>query len=384
MIPYGHQSLDESDIDAVADVLRSDWLTQGPMAPRFGRAVADYCGAAHGVAMSSATAGLHLACLALGLGPGERLWSSPISFVASANCGRYCGAEVDFVDVEPASGNLSIDALERKLELAEQQGRLPKVLVTVHFAGQPVDLAGIDRLRVQYGFKLIEDAAHALGAGFADSRIGDCRYSDATVFSFHPVKPITSGEGGVLTTNDPELAAQVGRLLCHGISRDPALMQGESDGPWYYQQIELGYNYRMSDIQAALGLSQLQRLDQFVARRRALAERYERLLAGLPLTPLARLPGRQSGWHLYVVRLDAGAGITRRQLFEAMRAAGIGVQVHYIPIHLQPYYRDQGFAEGDLPGAEAFYQSVLTLPLYPELSEAQQDEVVEALRQALA
>lgn len=383
MIPYGHQWVDEDDIAAVVEVLRSDWLTQGPAVPRFEAALAAYCGSAHAVAANSATSALHLACLALGLGPGDRLWTSPLTFVASANCARYCGALVDFVDVEPHSGNLGVAALEEKLRVAERCGSLPKIVVPVHFAGASCDMAGIRALAERYGFRIIEDAAHALGGSYQGMPVGCCRYSDITVFSFHPVKPITTGEGGAALTNDPILAQRMALLRSHGITRAASALTEESHGPWYYEQQALGFNYRMTDFQAALGLSQLGKLDEFVRRRRWLACRYAEKLAGLP----AQLPlcgdssGDASAWHLYVVRIAAAR---RRAVFSLLHGAGIGAQVHYIPVHTQPYYRALGFRVGDLPVAESFYAQAISLPLYPGLATAEQDRVIATLAEALA
>lgn len=382
-VPYGRQSVDQADIDAVVEVLRSDWLTQGPTLERFELAVAERCHATHAVAVSNATAGLHLACLAAGLGAGDWLWTSPNSFVASANCARYCGASVDFVDIDPQTWNLDVHALARKLERARSTGRLPKVLVAVAFSGQSCDMVEIARLAHEYGFRVIEDAAHAFGADYAGEPVGCGRYADMTVFSFHPVKIITSGEGGMVLCNDPELARHLRGLRSHGITRDPAQMSEASHGGWYYQQTELGFNYRMCDIQAALGLSQLRRLDEFLDRRRQLAARYERLLADLPLQLPTAQPGAHSAWHLYVVRLHASLEGRHRAVFDGMRAAGINVNLHYIPIHLQPYYRDLGFADGDFPEAERYYRQAITLPLYPDLGEAQQDRVVAVFAELL-
>lgn len=379
MIPYGRQSISEEDIAAVVDVLRSDWLTQGPAITRFEEAVAGYCGVKHGVAVSNATAGLHLACLALGLGPGDLLWTSPITFVASANCGRYCGADVDFVDIDPRTYNISVTALREKLERAE---RLPKVVVAVHFSGQSCEMAEIQALSRQYGFHVIEDAAHAIGAQYRDTQVGSCRYSDITVFSFHPVKVITTGEGGMVMTNSDELRQRLVELRSHGISRDPQRMRGGSEGGWYYQQLDLGYNFRMTDLQAALGWSQLQRLDEFVARRRELAQRYDAALAALPLTRPWQHSDSSSAWHLYVIRLDPPQ--SRRQLYDKFIQAGIHVNVHYIPVHLQPYYRDLGFNPGDFPEAERYYSETLTLPLFPALSDSDQQQVIDVLHEALS
>lgn len=381
MIPYGRQDIRESDLDAVREVLESDFLTQGPVVPRFEQAVADKVGAARAVAVNSGTSALHLACLALGLGEGDRLWTSPITFVASANCARYCGAEVDFVDIDPRTYNLSVAALARKLEQAERDNRLPKVVVPVHLCGQSCDMAGIAELAERYGFRVIEDASHAVGGRYKGDYIGNGRYSDITVFSFHPVKIVTSAEGGMALTTDAALADRMTRLREHGITRDPQAMVGEPDGPWYYQQLELGFNYRLTEIQAALGLSQLARLDEYVARRETLAQRYDELLKALPLERPWQHPDAVSARHLYVVRVQAGR---RRAVFESLRAAGIGVNVHYIPVHTQPYYRALGFSAGDFPEAELYYSEAISLPLFPTLEEADQDRVVAALKEALS
>jgi UDP-4-amino-4,6-dideoxy-N-acetyl-beta-L-altrosamine transaminase len=379
-IPYGRQDVAADDIEAVVAVLRSDWLTQGPTVPRFEAALAAYCGARHAVAVSSATAALHVACRALGLGPGDWLWTSPNTFVASANCALYCGAEVDFVDIDPRTYNMSVDALAEKLEAAEPDGRLPKIVVPVHFGGQSCDMARISALAERYGFRVIEDAAHAVGGKYLGAPVGNCRYSDITVFSFHPVKLITTGEGGAALTNDPELAERMARLRSHGITQDPRRMQGEPDGPWSYEEIELGWNYRMTDIAAALGLSQLRRLDEYVERRTALAARYHRLLANSGLALPWTDPRCASAWHLYVVGWNAEASnLSRREAFVELRRRGIGVQVHYIPVHTQPVFRERGFTVGQFPNAEAYYTRALTIPLFPGLAEEQQDAVVEHL-----
>ncbi|MCW0182737.1 MAG: UDP-4-amino-4,6-dideoxy-N-acetyl-beta-L-altrosamine transaminase [Zavarzinia sp.] len=382
MIPYGRQDITEADIDAVTAVLRSDFLTQGPVVPRFEAAVAAHCDVPHALAVNSATSALHLACLALGLGPGDVLWTSPVTFVASANCALYCGASVDFVDIDPATYNLCPRALEAKLIAAEAAGRLPKVVVPVHLAGQSPDMAAIGALADRYGFHVIEDASHAIGATYLGAPVGDCRYSDITVFSFHPVKIITTGEGGMALTRDPALAARMELLRSHGITRDPALMSHAPDGPWYYQQIALGYNYRMTEIQAALGLSQMARLGDYVARRRALARRYDARLEGLPLRVPFQHEDGSSAWHLYIVQLDPA--LDHRAVFEALRAAGIGVNLHYIPVHTQPHYAAMGFAPGDFPEALRYYAGAISLPLYPGLTDAMQDEVIAALRRVVA
>jgi len=380
MIPYGRQDISQADIDAVVEVLQSDFLTQGPKVPEFERIVADYCGAARAVAVNSATSALHLACLALELGPGDRLWTSPVTFVASANCALYCGASVDFVDIDPRTYNLCPVALAEKLRVAEAQGALPKVVVAVHLCGQPCDMKAIDRLAKQYGFRVIEDASHAIGGKYADEPIGNGRYSDITVFSFHPVKIVTSAEGGMALTNDNALADQMALLRSHGITRDPALMTREPDGPWYYQQVALGFNYRMTELQAALGISQMSRLDDFVSRRHGLASRYDLLLEGLPVTAPWQHPDSYSGLHLYVIRV---AGTSHQQVFESLREKGVGVNLHYIPVHTQPYYQSMGFDAADFPEAMAYYAEAISLPMYPGLTEQDQDFVVSSLSEAL-
>jgi len=380
-IPYGRQAISDADIAAVEAVLRSDFLTQGPVVPRFEAAVASLVGASHGVAVNSATSALHIACMALGLGPGDILWTVPTTFVASANCGLYCGAAVDFVDIDPVTWLMCPRALAEKLAAAKTEGRLPKVLVPVHLQGEPCDMPAIGALARAYGVRVIEDASHAIGAVQAGRKVGACTHSDITVFSFHPVKIVTTAEGGLATTNDPALARRMELARSHGITREPSEMTHAPDGAWYYQQITLGYNYRMTEMQAALGLSQLDRLATFIDRRQALAARYDRLLNGLPVTLPRRAPENRSALHLYVVLLPAER---HRAAFDAMRAAGIGVNLHYIPVHLQPFYRAMGFGPGDFPQSEAYYEQAVSLPLYPDLREADQDRVVATLRAALA
>lgn len=381
MIPYGRQSLDQADIDAVVAVLQSDWLTQGPSIERFEQAMARRCEAGFGVAVCNATAALHIACLAAGLGPGDWLWTTPNTFLASANCGRYCGAEVDFVDIDPRTWNMDARALARKLEAAERSGTLPRVVVAVAFSGQSCDMRAMAQLAKRYDFVLIEDASHAVGASYAGRPVGCGEFAAMTVFSFHPVKIITSAEGGMVLTNDPRLADHLRRLRSHGMTRDPAQMSEPSHGPWYYQQTELGFNYRITDLQAALGLSQLDKLEGFVARRRQLAARYQQLLGDLPLTLPQAQADAESAWHLYVVRLQTERiRRSHREVFEALRAASVGVNLHYIPVHLQPYYRDLGFAAGDFPEAERYYAEAISLPLFPALDDVRQTYVAEQLR----
>ena len=384
MIPYGRQNVTQADIDAVVGVLRSDFLTQGPAVPQFERSLAQITHARHAVAVNSATSALHIACLALGLGKGDLLWTVPNTFVASSNCARYCGADVDFVDIDPKTWNLSVPALRVKLSEARSAGRLPKVLVPVHFAGQPTEQEVIWDLAQEYGFKVLEDASHAIGASRAGEPVGSCRWSDIVALSFHPVKIVTSGEGGAALTNDPELAQRLTMLRSHGITRDANLFEEPEPAPWHYEQLMLGFNYRLTDIHAALGTSQLTRLADYVERRNALAVRYDRALQGLALQLPTVLAENRSAFHLYVVRIvDAPSGRTHREIFEELRRRDIGVNLHYAPVHLQPYYRRLGFERGQFPHAEAYAASAITLPLYPSMSEAQQDSVVAALREVL-
>lgn len=385
MIRYGQQEITQADIDAVVSVLCSTNLTQGPTIPAFEQAVIDVTGARHAFAVNSATSALHIACLALELGPGDWLWTSPNTFVASANCGLYCGAKVDFVDTDPRTYNLCPVALEAKLQQAEQEGRLPKIVVPVHLTGQPCDMEAIHALSQKYGFRIIEDASHAIGGRYKGQPIGNGRYSDITVFSFHPVKIITTGEGGMALTNDDALATRLGLFRSHGITRDPNLMTQEMDGPWYYQQVALGLNYRITDIQAALGVSQMTRLSQYVTRRQEIAARYDRLLTDLPVMLPWQHPDSYSAFHLYVIRmqLDKIAPVSHRQVFEALRAADIMVNLHYIPVHTQPYYKAMGFQNGDFPESEQYYREAISIPMHPSLTDEEQDFVVATLRAAL-
>lgn len=379
-IPYGRQDVTADDIAAVVEVLSSDWLTQGPWVPEFEKRVAQYCGARHAVAVTSATSALHLACLVLGVGSGDVVWTTPITFVASANCALYCGAGIDFVDIDPRTGNLCPEALARKLAHAEKTGTLPKVVIPVHLCGQSCEMKTIHALSRRYGFHIIEDASHAIGGRYRDLPVGCCRYSDITVFSFHPVKIITTGEGGMALTNDAGFARKMARMRSHGITRDPAEMRGPSDGPWYYEQLDLGFNYRMTDLQAALGFSQMSRLDQYVERRQELARRYDRLLVDLPVQSLWQHPDCRSSWHLYVIRLLADdIGSSHRQVFTLLRNHGIEVQLHYIPLYRQPYYQEMGVAGEHYPGAEQYYAEAMTLPLFPALTEADQEEIAGTL-----
>lgn len=384
MIPYGRQDISQQDINVVLEVLQSDFLTQGPKVPAFEQTIAKHVNAKHALAVNSATSALHIACLALGLGQGDWLWTTPITFVASANCGLYCGAQVDFVDIDSATYNLCPKALEVKLIEAERNGKLPKVLVAVHLCGQPCDMQAIHALAQKYNFSVIEDASHAIGGKYQNEFIGNCHYSDITVFSFHPVKIITTAEGGMALTNDDLLAEKMNLYRSHGITRDPSLMTHDPDGPWYYQQVELGYNYRMTELQAALGISQMQRLDKFVAQRHVLAQCYNDLLSDLPLTLPWQHPDSYSGLHLYVIRLRLDQiNKTHLQVFEELREAGIGVNLHYIPVHLQPYYQKIGFNKGDLPQAELYYDEAISLPMFSTLTKDQQDEVAQVLKRIL-
>lgn len=384
MIRYGQQDITQADIDAVIGVLKSINLTQGPNIPQFEQSVVAHTGAKHAVAVNSGTSALHIACLAVDLGHGDWLWTTPNTFVASANCALYCGAKVDFVDIDPRTYNLCPQKLEAKLIEAKKSGRLPKVVVPVHLSGQPCDMQAIHALGQKYGFKIIEDASHALGGKYHGEPIGNGRYSDITVFSFHPVKIITTAEGGMALTNCDELATRLGLLRSHGITRDPALMTQPMDGPWYYQQVALGYNYRMTDMQAALGVSQITRLTQYVARRHEIARRYNKLLADLPLTLPWQHPDSYSAYHLYVIRLQLEKiSVTHLQVFEALRAKDIMVNLHYIPVHTQPYYQKMGFKQGDYPEAERYYREAISIPMYPSLTDSEQDEVVNVLREAV-
>lgn len=383
-IPYGRQSIDQADIDAVIAVLQSDMITQGPTVERFERALADYCWVQYGVAVNSATSALHIACLSLDVSEGDIVWTSPVSFVASANCALYCGARIDFVDIDPISYNMSITALEEKLKKAELSGELPKVVIPVHLSGLACDMRAIARLAEQYGFSVIEDASHAIGGRYLNEPVGSCQYSDITVFSFHPVKIITSAEGGMAMTNNPELAARLQRLRSHGITRDPALMTQEPDGPWYYQQIDLGFNYRMTDLQAGLGLSQLERIDSFIDARHEIAQRYDEQLADLPLHRPSRSSDSHSALHLYIVRLDVQKSfLNHRQVFETLREKNIGINLHYIPIHTQPYFAELGFKKGEFPEAERYYQQAFSLPIFPDMTDQQQSRICDALMEVL-
>jgi UDP-4-amino-4,6-dideoxy-N-acetyl-beta-L-altrosamine transaminase len=384
VIPYGRQSIDEDDIAGVVAVLHSDYLTQGTTVPQFERALADYCRVADGVAVNSATSALHIACLSLGVASGDRVWTSPNTFVASANCARYCGAAVDFVDIDPATLNMSSTALAAKLADAKKRGALPKVVIPVHFAGLPCDLSSIKELADEYDFRVIEDASHALGARYRDSVIGDCRYSDITVFSFHPVKIITTAEGGLATTASPHLARRMRSLRSHGVTRDPSELTRGNEGPWYYEQHDLGFNYRMTELQAALGLSQMKHLEQWIERRHELARAYDAGLAGLPLILPQRGTEARSALHLYPVQVDRRrTTLERRVLFERLRKAGVGVNVHYIPVHTQPYYRALGFQDGQFPTSEAYYSSCVSLPMFATLTDAAQAQVIDAVKEAI-
>lgn len=384
MIPYGKQEITQQDIDAVVDVLNSDFLTQGPKVPEFESMLTAHTGAAHALAVNSATSALHIACLALGLGEGDWLWTSPVTFVASANCGLYCGAKVDFVDIDPKTYNMCPEKLEQKLIHAKAEGKLPKVVVPVHLCGQPCDMKAISKLAKEYGFKTIEDASHAIGGRYYGQPIGNCEYSDITIFSFHPVKIVTTAEGGAALTNSKALANKMTLLRSHGITRDSEQMIGASHGGWYYQQIDLGFNYRMTELQAALGVSQMQRLDGFVEARHRLATRYYELLSDLPLVLPHQLKNTYSGLHLFVIRLKLDEiGLTHKEVFDALREQGIGVNLHYIPVHTQPYYKTMGFSLGDFPEAERYYSEAISLPMFHLMTNEQQNTVVSMLSKIL-
>lgn len=382
-IPYSRQQIEQADVDAVVDILRSDFLTQGPAIERFERAFAERHEVAHAVALCNATAALHIACLAMGIGPGSRVWTCPNSFVASANCALYCGASVDFVDIDPASRNMSVERLTEKLGIAKAEGTLPDLVIPVDFSGMPCDLAEMRALADEYGFRILQDASHATGAQYQGKPVGG-QYADATVFSFHAVKIVTSAEGGMVTTQDAELARRIALLRSHGVTRDADLLEREPEGGWYYEQVDLGYNYRITDMQAALGASQLERIDAMQAERAARADRYDRILADLPLKLPKRFNDRSSAWHLYVVELTDEAKCDRATLFAAMREAGIGVNVHYIPIHTQPYYTRLGFERGDFPASEAYYDRAITIPLFPAMTDDEQDRVAQIIRERVA
>lgn len=384
MIPYGRHNLSEADIRAVEKVLRSDFLTQGQALPHFENAIASYCNAKHAIATNSATSALHLACRALNVGKGDIVWTSPITFVASANCALYCGAKVDFIDIDPLTYNLSAYRLRQQLITAKKSGVLPKVVIPVHFGGQPCDMKSIHDLSKQYGFKIIEDASHAIGARYKGNAIGNCRYSDISIFSFHPVKIITTGEGGMALTNDYEIAKRIKLIRSHGITRDTNEMTHTPEGPWYYQQIDLGYNYRMTEIQAALGISQLDRLDEFVAKRHQIAKQYNELLSNLPIKLPYKTSESHSAMHLYVIRLKlTEINRTHREVFETLRANGVGVNLHYIPIYRQPYYSNMGFLAKDYPESEKYYAEAISLPIFPTLRDSDQNYIVDSLRESI-
>ena len=384
MIPYGKQDINQADIDSVIDVIQSDFLTQGPQVPLFEKTVSDYCGAEYGVAVNSATSALHIACMALNLGKDDYLWTSSNTFVASANCGLYCGAKVDFVDIDPRTYNLSTEELERKLIQARQDNKLPKIVIPVHFAGQSCDMKKIHSLGQEYGFKIIEDASHAIGGKYLDQPIGGCQYSDITVFSFHPVKIITTAEGGLATTNNKELSERMQLFRSHGVTRDPELMIKKAEGDWYYQQVELGFNYRMTELQAALGVSQMKRLDEFVALRHQRQKRYDELLKNLPVVVPYQDMDSYSALHLYPIQIKTDkVKNTRKEIFEALRKNDIGVNVHYIPVHTQPYYENMGFRKGDFPNAENYYESTISIPMFQGLTIEMQDKVVNVLKKVL-
>ena len=384
MIPYSRQDIDEEDIQAVVEVLRSDYLTQGPVVPAFEKSITDYCAVNYAVAVNSATSALHVACLALGVSKGDIVWTSPITFVASANCALYCGADIDFVDIDSKTYNMSVDCLSEKLQQAEILGKLPKVVIPVHLCGQPCDMERIYALSLKYKFKIIEDASHAIGAKYQNQSVGNCAFSDITIFSFHPVKIITTGEGGMATTNDKSIANKMRLFRSHGITRDPLEMQRDPDGSWYYEQVELGFNYRMTDLQAALGLSQMQRLDNFVRQRQSIAKKYDELLGVLPVLLPFQLESSRSAFHLYVIRLKVTEiSKTHKEVFEKMRQLGIGVNLHYMPVYHQPYYQKIGFKRNYCIEADSYYKEAISLPIYPALSDMKQGQVLNTLKEAL-
>lgn len=383
VIPYGRQAIDAADVEAVRAVLESEFLTQGPAVEQFEDVLAQYCGAARAVALCNATAALHVACLALDVGPGDRVWTSPITFVASANCARYCGADVDFVDIDARTGNLCTERLADKLEIAARAAALPKVVIPVHIGGQSCDMAAISQLSQRYGFRILEDASHAIGGDYRGEPVGSCRFSDIAVFSFHPVKIVTTGEGGAALTNDPRLADRMISLRSHGITRDPSQMARPSNGPWYYEQLELGFNYRMTDIQAALGVSQMGRIGTFVTQRRVIAAHYDRAFDGASLVAPWQHPDTASSRHLYVIRLAQVQAYRHRKVFEDLRAAGIGVNLHYIPVYHHPYYRGLGFEPGYCPEAERYYETAISIPVFPGLTEAEQHHVIDSVKAAV-
>ncbi len=384
MIPYGRHEITQKDIDEVVKVLHSDFLTQGPMVPRFEQAVVSYCGAKYGVAVNSGTSALHIACLSLGLGVGDILWTTPNTFVASANCGRYCGASIDFVDIDPDTWNISTEALREKLIVARKNNCLPKILVSVHFAGQPPEQEKIWELSQEFGFNIIEDASHAIGASRNDEQVGSCRWSDITIFSFHPVKIITTAEGGMALTNDEDLSLRMQMLRTHGITRNIEQMEFEPPGSWYYEQIELGFNYRMTDIQAALGISQLARIDEYILKRNSIANEYISSLSGMPLRLPVVLEGNMSAFHLFVIRIDLEKiKLSYGDVFDKLKKSGINVNLHYMSVHLQPYYKNLGFSAGMFPEAEQYAKEAITLPLYPILEQHDQDYVIKTLSKIL-
>lgn len=384
MIPYGKQSVNQKDIDAVVRVLKSDFITQGPIVPEFEKHVACFCCAKYAVAVNSGTSALHIACLALDVTPGDIVWTSPVTFVASSNCALFCGASIDFVDIDPKTFNISVPALKAKLVEANMKNCLPKVVIPVHLTGQSCEMNEIGKLAAKYGFRIIEDASHALGSTFQNSPVGSCEYSDITVLSFHPVKLITTGEGGMAMTNSKELARKMSLYRSHGITREPDEMTKKPDGPWYYQQIALGYNYRMTDIQAALGLSQLDRLNQFVAKRQEIAYFYYEQLKDLPLILPYQIDNQKSAFHLFVIQLKLGEiKKTHRQVFEELRNQGIGVNLHYMPVHTQPYYQSLGFTDNDFPCAMQYYRTSISLPIFPDLSSQDMNTVVRTLKSIL-
>ena len=384
MIPYAKQDISDEDIDSVIEVLKSDFLTQGNKVPLFEDIISERVGAKYALAANSATSCLYLSCLSLGLSKEDILWTSPITYVASANCALYCGAEVDFVDIDPLTWNISVEILEEKLKTARKIKKVPKILVLVHLAGNPCDLQKVFDLSKEYGFSIIEDASHALGSKYSGEHIGSSVYSDISVFSFHPVKNITTGEGGMILTNNQKLSEKIHLYRSHGITRDTKKMINKEEGLWYYEQLLLGFNFRMSDIHAALGISQMNSLDKFISIRNELSQIYTEELKGLPLTIQRVRKEDLSAWHIFVIRLKLSElKLSRLEIYNSLRNKGIGVNVHYIPVHLHPFYKNLGFNKGDFPNSENYYDGAITIPMFTKLKKKEIKYVIQALKESI-